>query len=247
MRVSSSGLCILALGATLSGGMAQEKSAKEKPASAFDAVRLLNPQQQAALAIIAGREGALRPERWHLLLHEPESETGLREVVVTKGKITASRTISQFSEKLSVENVFAPESLKLDSDKVVRTARDYARANHVMIAKMHFDLRRSGPEGAAHWTAICQNERGEELGRLVINASDSGTVISHAGFALAPMPEQATTAAASVAERRARSKPLSEKTARRRTAAPPFAAAPQPGQQPPPRAGFFDRVFGSPR
>lgn len=243
MRFPSRHLCLLAFGAALTPAVAQEKSNKEKPATAFDAVRLLNPQQQAALAIIAGREGILRPESWHLLLHEPESETGLREVVVTKAKVTASRTISQFSEKLSVENVFAPESLKLDSDKVARTARDYARANHVTIAKMHFDLRRSGAEGAAHWTAICLNERGEELGRLVINASDAGTVVSHAGFALVPMPEQATAAAASLSDRRSKPRLMPEKTARRRNGEPPFAAAPQP----PPRSGFFDRVFGSPR
>lgn len=249
MRRSFFCFSLLALGAAFAHGVAQEKTPSAKGTSAFDAVRLLNAQQQAALAIIAGRDGSPEPERWHLLTHEPAGEAGLREYVVTKGKIVTSHGVSQFAETLGPESVFAPESLKLDSDRVIRLARDFARANRVTVATMHFDLRRGGADRAALWTAICLDARGEELGRLVLNASDSGTVISHAGFAVAPTSEQAVPAPVSLVERRTKPKPPPVNTARRRTSGPPpFAAAPQPQPPaPPPRTGFFERVFGGSR
>lgn len=239
MRLRSICLCAFALSLALASSGAEEKTA-------FDAVRLLTAEQQAALAIIAARGGTPEPERWHLLAHEAGSETGLREFVVAKGKIVASRNVSQFAESLAPGNVFAPESLKVDSDRVVRVARDFAKANRVSLASVHFDLRRNGPDGAALWTAICLNIRGEELGRLVLNATTPGMVISHTGFSRAPDSEKEETPPA-VTERRGKSRPHASNTRRR----PPLTGAPQPRQipQPPPpaRGGFFDRVFGGTR
>src|SRR5687767_8049472 len=180
--------CLVALSLAPMAGRGQESTATRSSGNAFDAVRLLSPEQQAGLAIIAGRDGSPLPERWHLLVHDTAAENGLREFVVSRGRIVASRTVSQFAETLSREQVFAPESLKVDTDRVSRLAEEFGRANGVTIAAIHYDLRRTAPDGAPLWTAFCTNSSGQELGKTILNAS-TGAIISHPGFAISPSLE----------------------------------------------------------
>lgn len=73
MRLSSCRLWLFALGALLPHGQAQEKATGEKRTTAYDAVRLLDAQQQAALAMVAARDGTPDPKRGHLLVHDPST------------------------------------------------------------------------------------------------------------------------------------------------------------------------------
>ncbi|MCA1660455.1 MAG: hypothetical protein LC642_07990, partial [Verrucomicrobiaceae bacterium] len=181
------------------------------------------------------------------LVHDTAAENGLREFVVSRGRIVASRTVSQFAQTLSREQVFAPESLKVDTDRVSRIAEEFGRANGVTVAAIHYDLRRSGPDGAPLWTAFCTNSSGEELGKTILNAS-TGAIILHPGFAIAPsleagpgetQPGLDTAATPSRNERPRRTRPAESVGVRRR-----LPAGPPP--PPTPKPGFFQRVFRGP-
>ena len=241
--------CLVALSLAPIAARGQESTATRSSGNAFDAVRLLTPEQQAGLAIIAGRDGTPLPERWHLLVHDTAAENGLREFVVSRGRIVASRTVSQFAESLSREQVFAPESLKVDTDRVSRIAEEFGRANGVTIAAIHYDLRRSAPDGAPLWTAFCTNSSGEELGKTILNAS-TGAIIAHPGFAVAPsldagpgqiQPDPDSAATTPRNERPRRTRPTESIGVRRR-----MPAGPPPPPPATPKPGFFQRVFRGP-
>ena len=237
-RLSIIALCLAA------AASAQEKAPPPaRMMSAFEAVGLLTPEQQAALARVAARDGAPNPERWHLLIHDPAGEAGLREFVVADGKIVATRPVSQFAESLTPADVFADRSLIFDSIHVARIAQEYCRTNGVTAAVVHYDLRKSGTDTAALWTLICVNAQGEELGRLVISAGH-GTVLFHPGFAAEPMPEQLldrprpaplTNSPVTLDSSRGKTSDASVAPPKRKPAAPPT---------PPPKPNFFQRVFG---
>lgn len=212
-------------------------------ASALDAVKLLPRTEAKKLARIEGREGTPDPERWYLLTYDELSETGLREFVVASGEVVASRTLSQFAETVQSEDVIGPEAVKFDSDKAARLAQLFATANHMTIAAMHYQLRKSGPEAVPLWTVTCINPAGQELGRLVVSAT-RGSVISHEGFAIQPPlppPAPASIAAATPA-------PTVKPKPKRKTPSEMPTATPMPVEAPPAvaeRPGFFDRMRGS--
>lgn len=209
--------------------------------SAFTALQLLPPDQARAVAVIAGRDGTPEPERWHFLVHDPKAENGLREIVVTGGKKTADRTVSQFAESITAGDVINPEAMKVDSTQVAQIAREFGLANNLSVSAMHFELRKSGPEAVPLWTVTCLDVAGAELGKLIISTA-RGTVILHPGFTqvpqLSPLVADARATPPAVAEDDNRSMSSSER---------PSKKAPTKKRATPaatPRPNFFQRVFG---
>jgi hypothetical protein len=205
--------------------------------TALNALRVLLPEQAQNVALITAREGTPEPERWHVIVFDPSSESGLREYVIAGNRRVASRPISQFIEKLSAADVLGPTAIKVDSDRVVKTALQYGVANSKTIAALHFDLRKGATDGMPIWTVICTDMAGTETGRLLISAT-KGEVISHPGFALTPPQEAvAERAPATPAPERVESNPSTKKPA-----APMKTATPLPLATPKPP--LFRRLFG---
>jgi hypothetical protein len=157
-------------------------------ATALDALRVLLPEQSRNVAMITAREGTPEPDRWHVIVFDPRSETGLREYVIAGGRRVADRPVSQFAERLSAIDVLGPDAIKVDSDKAVKTALQYGMANNKTIAALHFDLRKNPSDGNPVWTVICGDLAGAEVGRVVMSAS-RGEVLSHPGFTAKPKLE----------------------------------------------------------
>lgn len=211
-------------------------------ATAFDAIKLLPKAEAKKLARIEAREGTPDPERWYLLTYDELSETGLREFVVASGEVVASRTLSQFAETVQPEDVIGADAVRFDSDKAAQLAHLFATANHMTIASMHYQLRKSGPEAVPLWTVTCVNPSGQELGRLVVSAT-RGSVISHEGFAVQPplpTPALAPVAAATPAPA-VKPKPKPKASTKLPVATPIPIDPPAVAERP----GFFDRVRGS--
>jgi hypothetical protein len=201
--------------------------------TALGALKLLPKGEAKKLARIEAREGAPEPERWYVMTHDETSATGLHEYVVAGGELVASRTLSQFAESVAPEEVIGADAVRFDSDRAARLAQQYAAANGVTFAALHYALRKDGPEAAPLWTIICVDEAGGERGRLVISAS-KGTVISHDGFPLdPPAPKPRPKARTQIAD-----------TEREPEVRRPSVARP-PGEAAEPRPGFFQRVGGS--
>lgn len=152
------------------------------PTTALAALGLLPKAQAKNLARIEAHDGTPAPERWHLLVHDKQSETGLREFVIAGGEIVASRVISQFAESLTANDVIGVDGLQFDSDRAAQLAQDYALANNVTPASINYQLKKDGADAAPVWRVTCLDEAGKELGSLLLNAG-KGNVIRHDGFA----------------------------------------------------------------
>lgn len=209
-------------------------------ATALDALRVLLPEQSKNVALIAAREGTPEPDRWHVIVFDPASDNGLREYVIAGGRRVASRPVSQFIEKLSLTDVVGPDAIKVDSDRVVKTALQYGTANNKTIAALHFDLRKNPADGTPMWTVMCADLTGVEVGRLVVSAT-KGDVLSHPGFANEPRSEPVaeSTASSSTPERE---RPGGESPGARKTLTPRKIATPLPIATPKPP--LFRRLFG---
>jgi len=214
--------------------------------TALEALKFLSPEQIQRVALIAGRDGTPQPERWHVVVYDPASkETGLREIVVSGGKKVADRSISQFAERLSPNDVISPDALRIDSDKIEKLAMKFGNANSTTVSAMHFDLRKTGPESGALWTVTCLDSSGTELGKLIVSAT-WGNVLLHPGFVAEP--DLDTIAEGLLATPRPAATPeLGDPSAFRR-ATPPVRRRPQPtpfsGVTPKP--GFLQRLFSPP-
>ncbi len=152
--------------------------------TALAAVKLLPEGAAARLAMIEAYEGAPTPDRWHLLVFDSREETGLHEFVVAAGEVVASRSVSQFADGLSAEDVLG-EGVKIDSDRVAKLAQQYAQANKQTMGSMNYALKRPGAGAAPLWKVTCLATSGEPIGHLIVTAT-RGTVVSHDGFPAEP-------------------------------------------------------------
>lgn len=162
--------------------------AETEPAnSALGALKVLPRGEAKRLARIEARDGTPVPERWHFIVHDPKTETGVHEYVVAGGEIVASRDVSQFAESLRAEDVFGGDALKINSDRAAKLAQQYAFANNMTVTAMQYVLKKEGAAAVPLWNVTCLDEAGKELGHLVISAV-KGTVVSHEGFTAEPPP-----------------------------------------------------------
>lgn len=156
--------------------------AAEKP-SAFKALKVVPKEDVNKLARIEAQGGTPVPERWHFLVHSPESQTGIKEYVVAGGELVATREVSQFAETLTEEDVIGDIALKVDSGKLVDLTKKYAAANKVAVATVNYQLIKI--EAEPIWRVNCLDESGTVNGTLVVTAA-KGEVLSHEGFAVEP-------------------------------------------------------------
>ena len=122
-------------------------AAAQSDGTALDALKLIPKDAAKRLARIEAHDGSPVPERWHLLVHDPAEERGVREYVVAGGKLAASRTLSQFAEALKPADVFGAGAVKIDSAQVARLAAAFAEANGAKAASLNYELARDATAG----------------------------------------------------------------------------------------------------
>jgi hypothetical protein len=154
--------------------------------TALDAVRALPEGVRNNLARIEAPEGNPEPTRWHVLVHDPRAENGLREYVVANGELVAARELSQFAERLSANDVIGIAAVRVNSDKLVAVAQQYAAANNVSIAAMNFELRKEPSSALPLWRIGCLDSKGQPIGSLLISA-DAGKIVAREGFPKTPV------------------------------------------------------------
>ena len=201
--------------------------------SAFGALKLIPRDKAKNVARIEARDVTATPTRWYILVHDPKDENGLHEYVVAQGVPVASRNISQFADALTPTDVFGNESLKFDSDKAAKIAKQYGEVNGLTIATMNFELKRDAAGEAPAWNITCLDDQGKEIGHIHVTAS-KGEVVSHEGFAVEPPPP-------TPAPEKPRTEPVPRTVRADPKPAVVAAATPEPTKKP----GFFNRVGGS--
>ena len=220
---------------------------QETDASALGALKLLPKDTAPRLARIEGREGRPFPERWYILVHDAGQPRGLREFVVSQGKLVTGRTLSQFADSLSAEDVVGASTVKMNSDEAAGVAAQFAMHNAKQLATVNYELVKATAPPVPVWRLTCFGTSGELLGKIVLHAS-KGTLLSFDGFEKSPIvpePEIASNPEPvrpdSASDKRSPStKPKPKTTAR---ATPPPKGVPVPRRKDDGIGGFFRRVF----
>jgi len=165
--------------------IAPPSTSSSVPTTAFEALRLLPPEIGRRIAIIEGREGAPVPERWYLVVYDPAQENHLVEYVVADHRVVAARTLSQFAEQLSADQVIPTDSPLFNSDQASQLAQQFAQANNVRIPKMNYELKKEGVGAAPLWKITCLDDNSTAFAQVTFAAA-SGMVVRSDGFNFSP-------------------------------------------------------------
>jgi hypothetical protein len=195
--------------------------------TALAALKVLPKDAADNLVSIHSFEGTPMPPRWHFMVHDPKQPNGVHEYVVSDGEIVASRNVSQFADELKPTDVIGAESVKVDTDRVVKLAEKFAQTNKEKAVAFDYELKKDGEGAVPLWHITCMDENGESIGTLVLTATKAG-IVSHDGFAKIPGADEKPQA------------PREERRPEVRRAEP----ARRPPPPTPPRGNFFKRVFG---
>lgn len=204
--------------------------AAQETVSALRALLLLPKSDMKNIVRIEARDGTPAPERWYLIVHDPDDANGLHEFVVAGKEIVASRAISQFVEAVKPEEVMNPDTIKIDSDDAVKIAKEYAAANKISMRSINYELKKDGAESSPVWKISCLDETGNSVAELMLTAT-KGTVVSHLGFASAPQPQPEKKKKLKASAPSEVKQPPPEKKKKPKVAAAPEVAPPNPPEE----------------
>ena len=152
--------------------------------TAKKALRRLPNSEAQRLARIVAIGGTPVPESWHILSHDPGSETGIRERVVADGAISESAETSAHADYLTEDDIIGRRAVKTDTDRIFSMANQYALENDLLVTSMNYTLEKNAL-GEAVWKVDCLGENGAVVGALVI-AAETGEVLARDGFPVEP-------------------------------------------------------------
>lgn len=158
------------------------------PMSAFEALRMLPPETARRIALIEGREGAPVPLRWYLIVYDPAQEHRLAEYVIAGNRLVSARTVSQFAEELSPDDILQTDIPLLNSDAAFRVVDQFARANNLRVSQYNYELKREGAGSVPLWKITCVDEASNVFASITI-AAENGTIVRTEGFNFAPNPK----------------------------------------------------------
>ena len=173
------------------GGATDPKAGAASDTSALGALALLPKDVATRVARIEGPDGHPFPDRWYVLAHEPSFPTGLREFVISEGKVVANRALSQFADRLSAEDVLGSSVVKLNSPDAAGIAAQFALHNGQLLGSLRYELLKI--DSAPAWRLTCRGQDGTMLGTVVLHAT-SGSVLSFDGFASSPLQVEVAAA-----------------------------------------------------
>ena len=161
--------------------------------TALRAMTNIPPERATKIVRIEGREGSPTPERWYVITYDPQSESGFREYAVAIGGQAQARTVSQFVESVSPEEVIPMPAIKLDSDQAYKQLEVYASAHGLGFSKVNYVLTKDKPDAAPIWKLTCVDDAERPLATLTMTAAD-GKIVAQSGFTPAPVAAGKKTA-----------------------------------------------------
>lgn len=155
--------------------------AAEQAASAYTALRVVGKQsgQDSLKRVIElrGRNGTTQPAVWKIVLSEPGSRGGVREVEVQRGKIISERSPVA---RGPLGEVMDFSRLNLDSDGVFTIVDQEAQKIPQPFDRLDYTLRSGSGGGAPVWTVELFDGRRGKVGTMQI-AADTGAVLEKSG------------------------------------------------------------------
>lgn len=149
----------------------------QENATAYEALRVVGTQfGRGALNHIVsmtGVRGNPQPEKWKLILEDPDGR-GVRELQVVEGKIDSDDRPDQSTVGSPEDATINVSRLNLDSSGAFAVASHTAEASHTAFATADYTLR-TDERGEPVWIVTLLNRSSHPVGKIYIGAT-RGTV-----------------------------------------------------------------------
>jgi hypothetical protein len=164
----------------------------QERATAYEALRVVSAQlgrdTLGHIVSIVGVEGDPQPDRWKIILEDPGSRGGVRQIEVADGGIVADRTQLRSVAGSTEGATINTAQLNLDSTGAFAVASHTAEVSKTRFATVSYTLR-TNERGEPIWVVTLVNKSSRPVGTIYIGAS-RGTVTRTEGmFAGASMNE----------------------------------------------------------
>ena len=149
----------------------------QENATAYEALRVVGTQfGRGALnhvVLITGVKGDPQPEKWKIILENPDSR-GVRELQVAEGKIDSTDRPDRSTAGSTEGATINVSRLNLDSSGAFAVASHTAEASHTRFATADYALR-TDERGEPIWIVTLLNRSSRPVGMIYIGAT-RGTV-----------------------------------------------------------------------
>jgi hypothetical protein len=149
----------------------------QENATAYEALRVVGTQLGRGalnhIVSITGVKGDPQPEKWKIVLEDPEGR-GVRELQVVEGKIDSNDTPDRSTAGSPEGATINVTRLNLDSNGAFAVASRTAEASHTRFATADYTLR-TDERGEPIWIVILLNRSSRPVGTIYIGAT-RGTV-----------------------------------------------------------------------
>jgi hypothetical protein len=150
----------------------------QENATAYEAVRVVGTKLGRGalnhIVSITGVEGDPQPAKWKIVLEDPSTSGGAREIQVADGRIASDRgpgrSVAGSTEGATIDT----RRLNLDSSGAYAVASHTAQASHTAFATVDYTLR-TDERGEPVWIVTLLNKSSRPVGTIHIGAS-GGTV-----------------------------------------------------------------------
>lgn len=146
---------------------------------ALSGIKVLESQPYAATAKVVeirGERGAPQPQEWIYLLSDSSARGGVREVVMTNGKITSERTPLRGLAELAGHAPLDASALATDADAIFQTVHKEATRAELGFDWIDYTLRADPDSREPLWTVKLYDRMGAPVGTMRLSAR-KGTVV----------------------------------------------------------------------
>lgn len=152
------------------------------PDSAYQALRVIGTARGQDVLNhvieVQGRGGVPQPTLWRVVLDDPSSRGGTRELDVAHGKIVGEHTPVRAYSGTAAGAVINFRKLNLDSPGVFTVAEKEAQKSHLGFDSVDYTLRTGdGAESGPVWVVNLMNGSARTIGTVSVGA-DNGAIVS---------------------------------------------------------------------
>ncbi len=167
----------------------------EEPGTAYEALRVVGTQLNRDyinhVITVTGTDGMPQPETWKILIDDPRSHSGVREIEVRNGRIESQRTSSRSVVGSTEGATIDTRRLNLDSSGAYAVASHTADKSHTLFATVSYTLR-TNERGEPVWIVTLRRQSGGPVGTIHIGATRGNVTRTEGLFAGASMEDVET-------------------------------------------------------
>jgi hypothetical protein len=163
--------------------------------TAYEALRAVGAKFNRAsidrVISVTGVDGTPQPETWKVLIEDPRSRSGVREIEVANGQVSSERTPLRSVAGSTEGATIKTTRLNLDSSGAFAVASHTADKSNARFATVSYTLR-TDEHGDPIWIVTLQNKSSRPVGTIYIGANRGNVRRTEGMFAGATMEDVET-------------------------------------------------------